>query len=655
MVDNFAQDLEKIKQDKKVVPLSISVLKDQQNNLIDDLQKLFNYNTRKIPSKYKNIIDTANRLYQKQSSTKDEIVNSIGKLKNAIKEENDKQKVDAEQARKIAEQQAKEEEKALKSPHDIPNDLLQKLAKNPPSPETGLNPFRPRWIHYSQDGKWFVRDNDLANAIVNHFKMFRITQDGKDLGFIQYNKNFGSWKRVSLGDIGLYIDKAFQNPNFNNIDAENNTFAEDLHDSKIVNQVMSLITKSKLRPIDISIFDDVPKYVVHFKNFDFDVLNWKKLSFDSNRHFQYDKTYNPDKDIISLPLISIENSKMSFDSIIPETKKWLTQSLGDTDTFHAFLERLGYSFLQTYEENFFIFIQSEGGQGKSSLFNFLKRNLFNDDEVSALDIDQLADKGSFDASELRYKSINLTSDVKSSFLPNDAVSMLKTISGEDKRNLPQKYSKTANFTNHASLWFNMNGYPRLEKYDDAIARRADLFNWNAIPNFEKEIDMEQVKKEVPKLVAVALIYAHRMLIREPIKYDDFPIPIKLYRSNRMINSYKEWSDKYNYFKHFIKSECIQGKKYKVGAKHLLKKYKEFIKNNEGAKANPTLSTLSDELKHIGINKSENKTSWKDEYGEWKTGVYVFKGITLKGIAGVQDEEYEYQQEIKHKKEKSSFA
>lgn len=657
MKDDFAQDLENLKKDKDIILLNtnnINILKDQQNDLIDNLEKLFDYNTRKIPSKYKNIIDIANRLYQKQSSTKEEIIFSIDQLKKAIKEENKKQKDDAEYARKIAEQQAKEEAEALKHPHDISNDILHKLAENPPSPETGLNPFRPTWIHYSQDGRWFVKDNDLANAIVNYFEIFRITQDGKDLGFIRYYTNTGSWKRISSGDIGLYIDKAFQNPNFNDVDVENKTYAEDLHDSKIVNQVMSLITKSKLQSIDISVFDDVPKYIVHFKDFDFDVLNWKKLNFDSTRHFQYDKKYNPDEDIINLPLMSIEEPTMAFDSIIPEIKKWLTLSLGDDDTFKVFLERLGYSFLQTYEENFFIFVQSNGGQGKSTLFNFL-RSLFNADEVSGLDIDQIADKGSFDASELRYKVINLTSDVKSSFFSNDAVSMLKTISGEDKRNLPQKYTKTANFINHASLWFNMNDYPRLEKYDDAIARRADLFTWHAISNYEKEIDSEKVKKEVPALVAVALIYAHRMLVREPKEYNYFPVPIKLSRSNRMIEAYKKWSNKYDYFKHFIESECVKNPKYKVGTTHLLKAYKNFIENNEGAKAKPTLNTLSDELERIGINKSEARTSWKDEYGEWHTGVYVFEGITLKDIAGIQEEDYEYQQEVNRKKEQSPFV
>src|SRR5699024_3052521 len=334
-------------------------------------------------------------------------------------------------------------------------------------------------------------------------------------------------------------------------------------------------------------FDTTPAHSVHFKKFDFDVDKWKITGFSPENYYLYSKDYDLNKETAQLDwdILHSSNGQGLIDSLAPITTEWLVKSLGaenEDKTLIAFMECIGLSLLNTYEVPFFVFIKSEGGHGKSALFKYLA-SLFGIGSAGGISLTQMTEGQAFDASELRFKEINLVSDEKAAFIPDRVIGLIKAFTGNDKRNLSQKNKQTANFTNHAQLWFNMNDFPRFQTYDDAIARRACLFRWNYVAKYAhfNQDYLPTIKKERGEFAIKCLYYAKIAIEREPIIYSYISIPIQLTRSDSMINDYKEWADINDYFNSFIENECVIGKNYRIGAKFLLDKLNEFTKNNGG--------------------------------------------------------------------------
>lgn len=308
------------------------------------------------------------------------------------------------------------------------------------------------------------------------------------------------------------------------------------------------------------------------------------------------------------------------------------------------MECIGLSLLNSYEIPFFVFIKSKGGHGKSALFKYLA-SLFGIGSTSGISLTQMTEGQAFDASELRFKEINLVSDEKATYIPDKVIGLIKAFTGNDNRNLSQKNKQTANFTNHAQLWANMNTYPRFQTYDDAIARRACLFHWNYVEkyaHFDKKY-LPTIKKERGEFALKCLYYAKIAIERQPIKYSYISIPIQLTRSDTMINDYKEWADINDYFNSFIENECVIGKDYKIGCKALLDKLNKFAEDNGGT-GEYRMANIASRLQEKDVHKSKNPTSWRDEHGKTRKGVYVFNGITLKSIAKIEQEDKKFHDE-----------
>lgn len=624
------------------------------------------------PKGTKSALKRISYLLERQNPESDklkEALNEITDLYNKLKAKNEK---DSNEALKEAEKREREQNEAIKQ-RNLKEDARERIAKQPPRAD-GSNPLRPSWTYYSEKSNiWRVDENKLANELFENIIVRRVQENGKVSSHISYNAKRGQWELISTDDLKNAINDIFENPDMFEPDPESPAkYASDLEEAKVVTNVATLWL-SKIQQINPQkTFDYPPEYLVHCKTFDFDLMNWRKVPFSADHYFVsglrvdpselgIETLTNPD----SLGNITPEQAKQieamndqAVDTLAQKTQSWLTQSLGDKDTERAFLERLGLSFIHNYENNFWVFMKSTGGQGKSFLHKFLENYIFQIESVSNLDLDAMVKKGSFDASELRQKDINLTSEVETKFVPNSAINALKGLSGNDRKNFPQKFLKTAPFTNFANLWFNTNHFPRFETYDDAVARRTDLFVWHTIKDFEKKFSMQDIKREVPELLVVAMYLARKCLKREPIKYDYFSAPIKLRRSRQMIDLYKDWSLTNDLVTNFIEENCVIGADYKVGYSYLYQKLKEYIKENTDKPYEADRSDLQDKLATMNVFRSSKKTCWSEYSNNKQTGkhngVYVYEGITLKEFAPAQKEDnlfiHEQRQKGLNKKE-----
>ena len=632
---------------------TIEQLRKKLRDSIDRVTRLYP-NSRSRNEAVKGCLKRAQNLLARAHPKIDEFKNCIQELNEIANKEEKNQAEAKEQALKLAEQEAKEYEKNVKNINNLDAGSIENLAKKAPDYKTKQNIFRPWWAEYNASKDiWEVDSNKLADEIIKSHPIKRLEENGFVSGLVVYLENLGNWARKSKAILNNFIEDAFQYPTdpIGKDSVQQTQYAKDLENAKSVKNTLTLLD-GKIYSIDPeNTFDTPPAHTVHFKTFDFNIDKWKITDFLPEKYYLYSKDYNANTDTAQLDwdILHSPNGQGLIDSLAPITTEWLVKSLGaesEDKTLIAFMECIGLSLFNSYEIPFFVFIKSEGGHGKSALFKYLA-SLFGTGSTSGISLKQLTEGQAFDASELRFKEVNLVSDERATFVPDQVIGWLKSISGGDKKDFSQKNKQTASFTNHANLWFNMNDFPRFKTYDDAIARRACLFRWNYVAkyaHFNQEY-LPTIKKERGEFALKCLYYAKIAIERKPIKYSYISIPIQLTRSDSMIRDYKEWADTNDYFNSFIENECVIGKEYKIGTKFLLDKLNEFTKNNGGT-GEYKMASFASRLQGKDVHKSSNPTSWRDEHGHFKTGVFVFQGITLKNIAKIEQEEQNFKLEQK---------
>lgn len=656
MTDEFTGFIEQ-HQEKEKTQKNINELKSSIISKIDKLSNL--YPDRSKPPAIKAVLSSANRLYNKSKASLDElnqVLNDLdGRISLKLKANEDNKK----QALKLVEDKAKQEELALKKAKlgELDSNELKKLANQPPAPDTHKNLFRPDWATYDlSSGKWKLDSNLLARTIINDNLIKRVQENGRQDGYLIYDDQRGSWRKSSSADIGYLINSYFEYPEDPKFKSKGQ-YAFDLQTGPSQRNMIILVLNklASLNPTQTT--DKQPPYIIHFKDYDFDLEHWKRLPFSPERYFLSDRDYNLDGAYSQLPWDALKGQKDAIDELAPKTTEWLLKSLGDKETLQTFLECLGLSFLNAQPVNFFVFFKSTGGTGKSRLFEYLGSLFGKENDTIALDFDQIIKPASFDISEFRNKSIDLTSDVKATYIPNSAVSILKTLSSDDKRSLSQKNKNTANFANHANLWFNCNALPRLspESYDNSIARRTFIFDWLFIKGFNWDKEKGALQSERSKLVTKALYYAKHAL-EDPLKeYDYLETPSNITRSHRVINNYNKWKNEHNLLERFINERCKLGSYYRIGVTAFREEYIKYLVDN-GHKDNIAIETIETQLKdQYGILKSNKPTSWK-KGAKTKRGAYIFQGITFNSFeySDVQDENKTFEDDRKRRREKSPY-
>lgn len=640
-------------------------IQEEKTKLVHDIELADAIDNKSF--EFASVLKKAKNLSQKEKVELSNLKDIKNHLEKCLKVANDRAEKAKQEALAKADEEALLAEQVRNSPRDEITSSLAKLASFPPD-KSGKNPYRPDWIDYDiKQQIWKVNPNKLANDIVKKYKIKRVEEKGNLIGYISYHTESGLWETLVPEDLGNYVDNYFEAPDkYTDSLSKSKQYAEDLHTAKAVKDTLVLL-KSKIKKIvPNETFDCPDKYLVHFKDVDLNVYTFKYISHDSKHYFLNGMNFNLDPDSFLRLRTNFftkdddnDNNDRSFEdvrndpeitvspehiinSIAPITCNWISESLGgNKKTLVAFLERLGLSMLHDYTDNFVVFLHGDANTGKSKLFNLLN-SLFDPSSVSALDLDSIAKTNSFDAKELRYKTINLTSESKATFLDETALNIIEQLSGGDLRNYSQKFKDTADFINFSHLWLNFNDLPQLAQFDNAIARRADVFHWQSIPNFEEKYDWDLIMKERPQLIVKSLYYAHLLLKKNIYQHYDYcNSDLRLTRSEDMIKWYRDWADDKDYFQNFIKTNCKLNAVYKMGCKELLKGYNQFLANEK--MKGITQNQLTNLLLKKGIKKVASQ-NWKDAKNEWHRNVYVYEGIATNEVAGIQNEMISFEQQ-----------
>ena len=134
-------------------------------------------------------------------------------------------------------------------------------------------------------------------------------------------------------------------------------------------------------------------------------------------------------------------------------------------------QAIGYALVPDNRAKRFIVMQGVGDSGKSVLGNLLS-SFFDHSAVSSVDIFKLKDR--FTTAELAGKRLNISMDLPAGNISEQAVGILKQITGGDEITIEEKYKKPRVEKINCTMLFGTNHTISLWMPDEAFARRMLL-------------------------------------------------------------------------------------------------------------------------------------------------------------------------------------
>ena len=183
----------------------------------------------------------------------------------------------------------------------------------------------------------------------------------------------------------------------------------------------------------------------------------------------------------------------------PHTNALLDGMVGENAIFLK--QFIGYMFYRSYSPaQEMVFFKGEGGEGKSSLLNFITKYLVGSENASAITPQDLSND-KFLSAELLGKSINVSADISDNYIKD--TSLLKRITGGDFFTAQYKGIQGFTMTNYAKQIFSANSLPRFSDLSGGFGARLvvlPFINGNQRDKdaiFWKDHDMNKIEQEAP--------------------------------------------------------------------------------------------------------------------------------------------------------------
>lgn len=172
-------------------------------------------------------------------------------------------------------------------------------------------------------------------------------------------------------------------------------------------------------------------------------------------------------------------------------------------------EMLGYLLVPGNEAKAFFILQGVGNSGKSVLGNLISE-LFNQEAVSHLDIFRLG--GRFDTSALRRVRINISMDLPSGRLNRQAISSIRSITGDDGVPLEPKFKDVEFGKISCKLLFGSNHRISLAEIDEAFLNRLVVIPFQyAVPKEHQDKGLLQKLRGEKSAIVVRALGAYQEL------------------------------------------------------------------------------------------------------------------------------------------------
>ncbi|NMV53741.1 hypothetical protein FOL88_01860 [Lactobacillus reuteri] len=359
--------------------------------------------------------------------------------------------------------------------------------------------FIPRWVKLSlakTTGNIKVYYNWYLYT-VDYFKNHPTNTFSEYQAGIAYHHKNGAWKVMKKDELTSKFDKALVN----------NLIPWGVVDDKVMN---AGITRAK-KLITSQVFNDNASRPEKLSKDKLVAFNNGTYNFATGQKQEHSKDDY---------LLNIHDYNVNFSSHeAPETDKLLTDMMGPAAKF--FKEYIGYCFYPNHDIfQDFIFLLGEGGEGKSTLLNYIKRDLFGSDNTAALDPQTMnSDTDRFATSDLYGKEVNIVPDISSKPLPD--VDKLKGLLGADSIAIQFKFGDRFEMTSRAKNIWSANKLPPIRSDDvgQAMSDRANVIKLTngdtrkSNNNFWQKHDMNKVRSERSQFVGECLYLFQQVLKR----------------------------------------------------------------------------------------------------------------------------------------------
>lgn len=326
------------------------------------------------------------------------------------------------------------------------------------------SPAVPKWAIKGKHGVYTTPP--LLGQYILDNNRFIYFQHGKSIDLYSYDSKLGLWQLITKQQIDKQVT--------NQLNLINDWSSRKMHDTTTF-VLSSINTLNASYTIDDVV--DVDK--VHFKNGVYSFTEDKMLPHSPNYYFSRGRNY----------------SLKPAEQPTPHTDKWLTESVG-VDGYSLLMKYIGYLFYRTNQTwQAFIILLANGGDGKSTFFNWLDE-LIGDDNASTVTLENLAiDNNRFALSRLVGMSLNYDADITNALIKKPDI--IKKITGNDRINVEEKGKDSYKVKLFTKLMFAANDLPAFKDNSGGFKRRAIIIPFNRIPDFNERFSLKEIYREIP--------------------------------------------------------------------------------------------------------------------------------------------------------------
>ena len=245
---------------------------------------------------------------------------------------------------------------------------------------------------------------------------------------------------------------------------------------------------------------------------------------------------------------------------------------GDPVLQQRFLEAIGYVLVPDNRAKRFLLLQGLGDTGKSVL-GLLLAGFFDPSDVAGLDLFRFGDR--FSLSSLVDKRLNVSMDLTDSALSEQAVSVIKQLTGQDLVQVEEKYKAPYSAHITCKLVFGTNHALRLNASDRAFMRRILYLPFQyPVPSHKQIHGLVNILANERNGIFNKALYAYLGLVNRGYQFagdDVYQIQAMPQCGNMQMTLEQGISD-------FISSVCSEDPNSLISTENLHKCYLQFCAN-----------------------------------------------------------------------------
>lgn len=275
---------------------------------------------------------------------------------------------------------------------------------------------------------------------------------------------------------------------------------------------------------------------------------------------------------------------------------------GDPTLIQRLWEALAYALFPDYRAKRFILLMGKGDSGKS-VYGSVIESFFDRDFVGSVDIFKFGER--FPVSTLAHKCVNISMDLNNAALNDQAVGLIKQITGGDLIMVEEKYKAPYATRIDCTLVFGTNHALRTNTHDMAFLRRVLYlpFNHPVPPNMQIKSLRELLRAEKSGIF-YKVLRAYRGLVAKNYFFSGDDI----YDFTKAHQVGEDAADTASDLEQFVAAHCIEQKESFVPTDVLFECYQRYCQglNHEYIRNKQVFSTKFNAIMQCNPNIQNKK-------------------------------------------------